>query len=269
MPSARVSSRKRARIPLAIPSKSHDELVAETYERLGVSPEAVAVLPRIAHILKDLPHGIDQAIEFLRGSADPDARKWLAIYDEVPPSYRNLVPVEAYCLAANLTTKRVLELVTGACFEQSDASASLLAKASKPAIIRATVDSALIPGLHGTQDRKMMHLHEGFVPVPKTSVVNVHGDVRTDNRIQSISIGELSGIESQMAKIANRFNERMVGGEHDRAESSAVIDVSPELESNSEVKVVLQPSGKPAPPLPPTIAPPDEPKTDPDSEWEL
>lgn len=203
----RITSRKRSVIP-ALPSKSHDELISETYERLGVAPSAISDLPIISHILKSIPGGQDKAVEYLRGSAEPDARKWLAVYDQIPISYRHLIPIEAYCLASGLTTKRVLELITGACFEQSDSAANLIAKASKPKIIEATVESAMMLGHEGAQDRKMMHLHEGFVPVPKTSVVNVQGNVIQDNRLQSISIGELGRLDNDMSRLEDKFNQR-------------------------------------------------------------
>jgi hypothetical protein len=201
-----VRSRKRGRIR-STPERTQEDKRADVYVRLGVKEEEVGVLPRISHILSALPGGVDKAVEYMRGSGEAEVRKWLIVYDSIPVSMRGLVPFEAYCLAANLTTKRVLELVTGACFEQSDAAASLIAKSAKPDVVAATVRGAL--SRRGTHDRKMMHLHEGFIPVPKTSITNVRGDVIQDNRTAVISVGELGGVESKMARIGSRYNDRL------------------------------------------------------------
>jgi hypothetical protein len=120
---------------------------------------------------------------------------------------RKNLPFEAYCVAANITTKRMLEVVTGACFEQSDAVASLVSKAAKPVLLQKSVKMAQKTA--NWEDRKMIMQHEGYAPVPKTQVINVGGDVNTDNRVQSVSIAEITGIESKMARITDRFNERL------------------------------------------------------------
>ena len=204
----RITKQRRSRIPITTP-RSRSAKIAEAYERLGVKETDVSQQPIITHILNELPGKTKKAIEFLRGSGEVESRKWLAVYDSMPVSLRGLVPFEAYCLAANLTTKRVLELVTGACFEQSANVSSLIAKAEHPAVVKATVRAAKKPG--GDSDRKMLHLHEGFVPVPKTSVVNVQGDLNanTDNRVQSVSITTIDGINDRIKRVANRFNDRL------------------------------------------------------------
>lgn len=219
----RITKRKRPIHP-ALPGKSKLTRVQEAYERLGITKEEMNAAPRITHILRELPGKLDRAIEFLRGSGEPDARKWLGVYDSVPVSYRKLLPFEAYCVAAGTTTRRMLEVVTGACFEQSDAVAALLSKTAKPAILQRSIKLAQKP--KQWEDRKMIMQHEGYAPIPKTQVVNVQGDVSMDNRIQSINVGELSGIESKMSRIADRFNERMgvLDVEHKRVREGTVQD---------------------------------------------
>ena len=215
------TSRKRPRVPHVSPSKSKDEKINAAYERLGVSAADVHLLPKITPILENLDvkkaNGVRKAIEYLRGSVDPDARKWLAVYDALPESARVLIPFEAFCLASGLTTKRVLEVVTGACFEQSASATELIAAASQPAIVMTTVKAALNKR-DGAVDRKMLHLHAGFVPVPKSQTTIFSGNAKqlnaqiNDNSNNlTISAGEVPLIESKMAKITNRFNSERLG----------------------------------------------------------
>lgn len=207
----RVSRRTKPKHP-AIPSKSKDEKIAGILARLGITEEELHSAPRITHILREIPDGgIKKAVGYLRGSDDPDARKWLHVYDDIPVSYRDLVPFEAYCVAANISPRRMLEVVTGACYEQSTAASILIAKAAHPELVKKSVEFA--KDLGGLSDRKMLHQREGFAPIPKTQVINVGGDVIQDNRIQSVNVGALGGVADKVNKIADRFNERMGIGE--------------------------------------------------------
>ena len=217
----RISYRKRVDHPVAksIPSSTKRE---ESYERLGVTKKEVNAVPQISHILRELPGKLDQAIEFLRGSGEEDARRWLSVYDQLPPSVRSILPFEAFCVAAGISTKRMLEVITGACFEQSTATALLISKAAHPGLIKKSVEFARKE--QNWEDRKMLHQKEGFAPIPKTQVVNVQGDVNPDNRTQSISVLQLGGVDSKMRTIEDKFNDRLgIGGRDETRQIEANI----------------------------------------------
>jgi hypothetical protein len=228
----RISTRTRPKIP-AIPGKSHSTRIAEAYEKLGITENECNRLPKITHILRNLPGKVDQAIEFLRGSNESDAQKWLQVYDSLGISIRKLLPFEAFCAASGLSTKRVLELVTGACFEQSDAVAALLSKAAKPVILQKAIKLAVKP--KQWEDRKMIMQHEGYAPIPKTQVVNVQGDVNTDNRQQSVSIGSLNKIDAIMGEITDRFNERLSIGDGRNSSARQITEAIEEVEANDDI----------------------------------
>ncbi len=227
-----LSSRKRAHIPCT-PYKPRAQSILDAYERLGVTKDEVSKAPVISTVIKVLDGGVNKAIEFLRGSTETDARKFLDTYDSLPFSVRSLLPIEAFCLASGLTTKRVFELITGACFEQSANVAELISRSSRPKLVGVAVKQALKP--KNFDERKLVLQHEGYAPIPKTQVINVGRDINTDNRIQSVSIGELSGVDAEMAKINNRFNERLIG-------SGATDEVEDEVESNEELQPPPEPS---------------------------
>lgn len=266
---AAIRSRKRPAIPGVTPAPATAaSRRADLYSRLGITETDAASAPQITDILRQLPDGgQSRAIEFLRGSSDTDAKKFLAVYDQIPVSSRKLLPIEAYTVAAGLTTKRLLELVTGACFEQSSATAALIAKASHPRIVAATVRSALNVK-HGFRDRDALHKHAGFVPVPKTSILNVRGDWNQDNRRQ-IAIGELSGIEDKQARIANRFNERLgIGASEPPPAAIPAGAVDPDVDQD-ETRITLAaqapaPTGPGYAPPSPSPEPSPSPSPEPD-----
>jgi len=232
----RISTRTKPRIP-AIPGKSSRTKLAEAYEKLGITEIEANAAPKITPILRELPGKIDKAIEYLRGSHEPDAQKWLRAYDSLAVSVRKSLPFEAFCVASGITTKRMLEVITGACFEQSDAVSALLSKAAKPVIIQKSIKEAKTK--KGWEDRKMILQHEGYAPVPKTQILNVQGDMNTDNRQQqSISIGSLTQIDSVMGRITDRFNERLndrlLGSGDNHADTETKL-----LESSAEIPTPL------------------------------
>lgn len=216
MARARVTSRKRIAQPRA---KSDTKAVqlARAFAELGVEPTKVFETPQISHILKRLPGGVDIAIEHLRGYDHDEARKWLGTYDSMSATARRVLPFEAFCIASGITTKRMLEILTVAIFEQSDMTSSLIAAASHPSVVTATVAAARNP--YGKEDRKMLHLHSGFVPVPKNQTVIIgKGGVQNNTQdnskhltLTSVThpVAEIAGIERKQGRIADRFNEKL------------------------------------------------------------
>lgn len=240
------TSRKRPANPLKTGRRTKEQQINDAYERLGVKPADVEALPKITPIIEKLPSGhrgksgggADKAVEFLRGSGEPDARKWLVVYDALPESVRRLLPFEAFCLAAGLSTKRVLEVITGACFEQSSSTSQLLAAASHPTIVEATIRGAKNTQ-YGGADRKLLHTAAGFLPQSKTQVNNFFGSNAQQKNVQgndqsqnvTVPVSAVQGLESKMGKIANRFNEKLglvaareVVGITDGAEDGVVIE---------------------------------------------
>ena len=208
------------------PTPKREAQLTRAYESLGIDPQDVVNAPKITHILNKLPGkrghaGIKAAIEFLRGADSDEARTFLSLWDDLE-SIRDVVPFEAFCVKADITTKRMLELVTGACFEQSDLATKLIAAAAHPHIVESTVKAALYHDGH--QDRKMLHLNKGFLPVSKGSSATflAPGAVQTNTQINgnnnvavTHAVAEIGYIEKTQERIADRFNERLgMGASH-------------------------------------------------------
>lgn len=213
---SKITARKKPARPMISPpppSRSVEQRTKEAYERLGVTSEQVHVIPKITQILESIPKsgdlkGVDLALHYLRASDEQDARKWLNVYDELPKSARELLPLEAFCIASGVTPRRLLEVITGACMEYSSAVSQLIARTAHPDVVKATVHFAM--DAQGVRDRQMLHQAHGFVPVPKNNVTHVHGNqtVNSGDGAGSVTLNTLS-VESdkKMLKINDRFNE--------------------------------------------------------------
>lgn len=191
---------------------------------LEISPDQVNDLPQITHILKK-SRVLGELIDFLRGSIDPLAKAYLRRFDSLISQHQKLAPVEAICAAEGIDTIKFLGVIAEAAFTQTRMVSELMAAASQPDVIQATVEGALTPD--GDRDRKMLHQHSGFLPIPKTQIVSMPG-ARIDNRVQNNQTLVLPTVESDVKKMSDRFNQRLLGD----APESPVIDA--EFEDEDE-----------------------------------
>jgi hypothetical protein len=182
---------------------------SEAYEMLEVTPAQVAAEPAVSHLLRKLGSRAT-VLQYLRGSADEDARRFLTVYDRYTKGQQNILPLEAFCVAAKITTKRFFEVISGAVFEQAGDESALLAAAKHPNVVAATIKNALHP--LGKDDRKMLHQHQGFLPMPKNTTVNVFGNQRIDARNQTqVNVSVLPALEEGVKRLSDRFNDRITG----------------------------------------------------------
>jgi len=184
--------------------KTKADLAKEALVLLGVKPADLAATPRIEHLFKGLG-GQEAVLEYLAGSEEPEARKICELRARLNVRQAAAVPFEAYCVAAGIPTKRMFGIVAQEVSEQAEKATALLAKAMHPEVVQATINYALMP--HGDKDRKMMHLHAGFVPTPKSSMT-VFGNV--DARQQTQNVAVLPPVEDNVRRLSDRFNSGMV-----------------------------------------------------------
>jgi hypothetical protein len=126
------------------------------YDQLGIDPENVpkarlvsAQLTRIARCV-----GYSRPLEILEQSEDPEARKVLAKYRSVARTYRKLLPVEAYCVAAGVDPERVLETITVIAVRATGRAAVVVASLMSPEVVARTAQIALRP--EGHRERRMI-----------------------------------------------------------------------------------------------------------------
>ena len=135
-------------------------------EKLEYTPFFGAQLRRIARVIRGVegngpPSPRVQPLDLLEYSEDPDARKVADVYHSVPASYRRLLPLEAFCLAAGVSPWRVLEIITLVAVRQAAQASAIVAAVLHPRVVRKTADKALQDD--GTRERMMIHKAVGFL----------------------------------------------------------------------------------------------------------
>lgn len=178
----------------------------EVWDLLEVTQDQAGSLSQITHILKK-SNVLPELIDFLRGSSDLMAKAYLRRFDSLSTQHQKITPVEAICAAEGLDTVKFLGVITEATFTQTRMTSELMAATAQPDVIQATVESALTRD--GDKDRKMLHLHSGFVPVPKTQIVSMPG-ARIDARTQTQQTIVLPTAEADVKRMSDRFNQKLL-----------------------------------------------------------
>jgi hypothetical protein len=102
----------------------------------------------------------------------------------------------------------MIGLIQEEVFTQSRVAASILKDSSIPHIVECTVRQAKT--IAGTQEKRMLLQSGGVLPLPKTVVMPVNGNVLVDQR-QNTQVNQfavLPPVESTVQRISDRFNER-------------------------------------------------------------
>jgi hypothetical protein len=184
---------------------------------LEISEQQIESAPKISHVLKAAGM-LDNVWDYLEGSAKPQARAILEARSRLNKKQAKEVPFEAFCVAADVSPKDALALLTVEVYDQASKASALLAASQHPNITQATIEAALSP--LGTAEKKMLHQHAGFLPVPKTSIVNVHGNHAVIGGEQKNVV--LRPVEESVRTLGDRFNSRALP---QPAEAIPVLDV--------------------------------------------
>jgi hypothetical protein len=146
---------------------------ALAYDMLGVPPNTVAEAPRITHLIAKIRGGLPAALEALRASDAPEARKFIARYDNLLyPSYvRRVLPLEAFAVAAGISPTRLFGVIAEAIRVQAQQLGVVKAAQRHEEIVDVSSECAANP--LGVEDR-MAHLkHMAFLPAAKGAQISI------------------------------------------------------------------------------------------------
>ena len=193
---------------------------SQALEALSLSDEQVAEVPQITHVIRKA--GLSEELwDILSASDSADIRKLLKVRNDLRAMQQKHVPIEALCIAAEVGTKKALEIITTAVYEHSSLSSNLLAAVAHPSIVEASVAAALTR--QGTKDRDMLFKHSNFTPLPKTSIVSVRGNVNQVGGTQQ-NLTVLPAVEDTVKRLSDRFNMELTPPEPAQIEAPAEDD---------------------------------------------
>lgn len=145
-----------------------------------------------------VPGGRDALVRLISlaaADADPDALLWLHVWNSLKPWEQHQVTLDDICAGAGLSPVKLLKIVVGTAFEAGCDVANLVAAASHPKVVQASVRTALTA--RGVEDRKLLFQHHHFIPVAKGATINVSATAQAQAAAQAQN-GDDAGVPSFM-----------------------------------------------------------------------
>lgn len=196
-------------------------LRADAYARLRIDGAAVLRLPQITPelrsiakvIRRDAPYGAGSDLArswplYLQSSESPHAYKLTEAYldavDAIGKRAADAMPIEAYCLTADVPTMTILEILVGVVVRQGAQASTIIAAVNHPRVVQKTVEMALTDD--GIEDRNTLHKAVGFLPTPKgaQTTIQVTQNANAAATAQAASLAPPP--EATIRKLADRFN---------------------------------------------------------------
>jgi hypothetical protein len=191
-----------------------DNRRAEAYAALGIDPAKVRQLTPIASQLRMLGGNLRRRnlpvspYYYLKCSSSPVARQITELYYSLPKFKRDLIPIEAYCLAASADPLAIFHLIVEACRSISMQSSAIMAAVSHPQVVEATIERALDnEDKHSVRYVEMLHKATGFVPTPSGAKTQITLTQNASASAQAASI-PAPPPEQTIRRLANRFNDQ-------------------------------------------------------------
>lgn len=139
------------------------------YRENGITFRDVQQQPKMEKILNYVG-GLDAFAEYLRGSEDADARKFVEVYDRVY-DHRDFLEFQGICAAAKISGKKLTAALLVELSMESDQEIALISSIKMPTIVNYTAEMALTP--QGHRERTLMAKATGYLPRPKGSQTNI------------------------------------------------------------------------------------------------
>jgi hypothetical protein len=212
----------------------------QAYKTLGVEPEVLKILPPISSQVRMLCSKLKKRnlpatpYYYLKFSDSLEAKAVVELYYSLAKHTRDLVPLEAYCLAANVSTRRLFEVLMQACASVSQLASNITATINHPAVVEKTVEMALTD--EGYKDRVVLHRATGFLPAPKGAQTNITiaQNATASATAQSASV-PAPPPEQTIRRAVNRFNERTQPALPASTETIRLLEVMPHEELEAVV----------------------------------
>lgn len=153
---------------------------AAARKRLGITQQDMEGVPRVTDRIREGAGSVEAAIAALRGDDAADAILFISKYDSVTESDRERLTLEEFLVAAGLTPRRFVEVVTGALMQQASDVTKMLVSVAQPKVTAATVKAATeerpildregeivgyAPG--DVKAQEIFHKISGLLPTPK------------------------------------------------------------------------------------------------------
>jgi hypothetical protein len=148
---------------------------------------------------------------YLASSDHADARKVLQVYYSIPRNLRMnrsnhpIIPLEAYCVAANVSPLSILAILTGEIVRLGAQASTIIAAINHPRVVQKSVEMALTD--EGIEDRNLLSKATGFLPTPKGSQTLVQVNTNATANAAAAPVTIAPPPEQTIRRLVDRFND--------------------------------------------------------------
>lgn len=179
-----------------------------------LSPEVLPFEATLAYVFRG-SGGKLTAINAARllTSTNVKFERFIHAWDSASETDKNSLTLESLCSAADITADEFLGSVVPALWRRNTDLGRVISAASHPAVVDATIRSALTSGSFGIGDRRILLEHEGFIPTKQGMSINVdasHKTLQVDSKgkpqAEDLSGPGLPAFEEDMAFISETLS---------------------------------------------------------------
>lgn len=143
---------------------------------------------------------------YLASDDHPDAKKVLLAYHSIPHYCRQLLSIEAFCVAAKVSPLSILGILVGTIVRKGASGRTIIAMVNQPRVVQKSVEMALTD--EGIADRELLAKATGFLPSPKgaQTIINVDNKSSANANATAASVSAPPP-EQTVRTLVDMFNE--------------------------------------------------------------
>jgi hypothetical protein len=183
-------------------------------KKLGIVYNSYLSVPQITPLLSDILSGLAERslpvdpYYYLNASGDPDARALLKVYHAAWKQVRDILPLEAFCVAAGVEPSSILDSIVNSIARLNALNAAVKLSASQPEVVQTTIEAAR-DVTNGHKDRRLHMQVSGLMPMPKGSktVIQVNTNASaTSAPVQQAIVVPAPAPEQTVRRLSERLH---------------------------------------------------------------
>ena len=150
-----------------------DDTIDSVTSKIKDIPQITALIPKLMTKLAEKKLSTDPYF-YLNVSDNGDARKLMRIYNSIPRTFKEHLPIESFCLAAGVDPLNILQAIVDSISRLNAMNAAVNLSVAQPEVVDTTVNAALDID-NGHKDRRLYMQVSGLMPTSKgaQTIVNV------------------------------------------------------------------------------------------------
>lgn len=182
--------------------RANESTLARLWRENGITHHKLALQPKMEQPFK-LMGGLEIAAEYLRGSEDPDALKFLEVFDRVDINDRDFLGFDGFCVAADVSGRKIFGMIVSESMANSEQTVAFITAVKNPEVVEYTAQVAMTPAGH--RERKLMAQASGWLPRPKGAQTNIQINTANGMPGKSMPSMTLPPIDQELRELGERF----------------------------------------------------------------